>query len=57
MMNRVALDRIADWHGTMAAAAYKQWQHTQKEDSLRDYARHAYIADQLWKAVRKANRR
>lgn len=47
------LARIADWHGEMAAACYQRWSRTNDESDLRDYARHAYISKQMWKALRK----
>ena len=46
------LMRIADWHGEQAALHYMRWQRTESEDDLRNYSRHASLADRMWHALR-----
>jgi hypothetical protein len=46
------LERIACWHGTMAADYYKIWLHTQTERDKKAYIRHAFIADTLWQGLK-----
>lgn len=47
------LDRVATWHGEQAAVCYQRHlradNEKQAEADLRDFARHAAIADKLWK--------
>ena len=40
-------DRVADWHGDKAAAAYARWSRTDEENDLREFCRHTAIADRL----------
>jgi len=40
---------IAEWHGEKAADAYLRWMYQGKGVDLRDYERHALIADRFWK--------
>lgn len=42
------MDRVADWHGEMAAKSYSHYLKTGEEWALRDYCRYASIADRLW---------
>lgn len=46
------LERIAQWHGIMAADYYKIWLHTLQPRDLRAYVRHAFIADTLWQGLK-----
>lgn len=61
-MNAATRMMIADWHGEQCAAAYARWVHasgmrakgsvplasTTADDALRDYVRHAGIAEKMW---------
>jgi len=49
------LNRIGDWHGEKAAEAYKRYQRAWNDEDLRDFARHALIADRLRQSNRLSN--
>jgi hypothetical protein len=48
MTNFSMKQRIADWHGVQAASFYSKWTRTKDDADLRDYCRHAAIADRMW---------
>jgi hypothetical protein len=43
------LMRVANWHGEQAANYYLRWSRSNDESDLRNYARHAIIADRMWR--------
>lgn len=43
--------RVADWHGVQAAQCYVRWMNNGDDNDLRNYTRHASIADRMWKAL------
>lgn len=47
-MDQNLRSRIANWHGEQAAAMYLRWSHSANEEQLRDYVRHAGIAERMW---------